>query len=260
MDWVKSFYEKQHLWANVYAGDVKAYHRDKARSISLPERIPPYDMLELGCGGGQMAAALADLGHSVIAVDVNPEAIRNARRLAKSRPDAKITLIEGDFYTFSKGEPLSAGEALSEEEAFDIVCYFDGFGIGTDADQQRLLQQIVAWLRKDGRAFIEIYTPWYWKRVAGTTMEWPDASRRYGFDDAGCRILDTWWPTGCPNDAVTQSLRCYSPEDLESLLDGTGLSLVDVRAGSSLDNRTKTFYPKAPLEDAMQYMAILKRQ
>lgn len=260
MDWVKSFYEKQHLWVNVYAGDVEAYHRDKARSISLPERNPPYDILELSCGGGQMAAALTDLGHSVIAVDMNSEAIRNAHRLAESRPDAQLTLIEGDFYTFSAREALSEGEALSEKETFDIICYFDGFGIGTNADQWRLLQRIVAWLRKDGRAFVEIYTPWYWKRVAGTTMEWPDASRRYGFDDAGCRMIDTWWPTGCPNDTVTQSLRCYSPDDLESLLDGIGLALIDVQPGSSFDPETKTFRPTAPLEDAMQYMAVLKRQ
>ena len=85
MDWVKSFYEKQHLWANVYAGDVEAYHRDKAKSIGLPEREAPYRILELGCGGGQMTAALADLGHSLVAVDLNPSAIRNAHRLAAAR-------------------------------------------------------------------------------------------------------------------------------------------------------------------------------
>lgn len=40
-------------------------------------------------------------------------------------------------------------------------------------------------------------------------------------------MLDTWWPTGDPADAVTQSLRCYSPDDLEYLRDGIGL--VDVQ-------------------------------
>lgn len=254
MDWVKSFYEKQHLWANVYARSVQNYHRDKARSISLPKSKDRYNILEIDCGGGQMAGALADLGHWVTAVDMNPEAIRNARQLAESWPDTEITLIEGDFYTFSKGK------ACSTEEAFDIVCYFDGFGIGTNADQRRLLQQVSTWLREDGRAFIEIYTPWYWKHVAGTTMEWPDASRRYGFDKEGCRMLDTWWPTGYPAEAVTQSLRCYSLDDLESLLAGTGLALVDVRAGSPFDHKTKTFYPNSSLEDAMQYMAVFKRQ
>jgi hypothetical protein len=91
-------------------------------------------------------------------------------------------------------------------------------------------------------------------------MEWPDASRRYGFDEDGCRMLDTWWPTGHPSAAVTQSLRCYSPDDFESLLDGVSLDLVEVRPGSSFDHETNTFRPTTPLEEAMQYMAVLERR
>lgn len=179
MDWIRSFYEKQHRWANVCAGNVRTHHREKAKSVVLPESAGPYRILELGCGGGQMAAALADLRHSVVAIDMNPDAIHHARQLADTRPDARITLIEGDFYAFSTEKP------------FDLVCYFDGFGIGTDADQQELLHRIASWLTEGGRAFIEVYTPWYWRRVAGTTVEWPDVSRCYGFDDTGCRMLDT---------------------------------------------------------------------
>jgi len=247
MDWIKSFYEKQHRWANVYAGDVASWHRDRAKSISLSDRPAPYRILELGCGGGQMAVALADLGHSVVAIDMNPDAIRHARQLADARPAARITLIEGDFYTFNTEEP------------FDLVCYFDGFGVGTDEDQQELLHCIASWLSEGGRAFIEVYTPWYWRRVAGKTVTWSDASRRYGFDEAGCRMLDTWWPTGNPAAAVTQSLRCYSPDDLESLLDGVSLDLVGIEPGASFDHETQTLHPKAPLERAMQYMALLER-
>lgn len=248
MDWVKSFYDKQHQWASVYAGDVEAHHRDKAKSITLPNRKPPYRVLELGCGGGQMTAALAELGHSLVAVDLNPAAIRSAHRLAASRPDARIALIEGDFYT------------VSLEGRFDVVCYFDGFGIGSDADQQRLLQRVSGWLTGDGRAFIEIYTPWYWEQVAGTMMEWPNVSRRYGFDKAGCRMLDTWWPPGRPEEAVTQSLRCYSPDDLKSLLDGTGLELIDIHPDGAIDSQTGEFQSEVPVEAAMQYIAILARR
>lgn len=91
-------------------------------------------------------------------------------------------------------------------------------------------------------------------------FELPDVCRRYEFDKAGCRMLDTWWPTGHSSDAVTQSLRCYSPGDLESLLDGIGLALVDVQSGPLFDHETQTLHLKAPLERAMQYMAILERR
>jgi len=35
---------------------------------------------------------------------------------------------------------------------FDAVCYWDGFGIGDDQDQRRLLRRIAGWLAPDGRA------------------------------------------------------------------------------------------------------------
>jgi hypothetical protein len=42
-----------------------------------------------------------------------------------------LRAIEGDFY---ETEPPGK---------FDVVAYFDGFGIGTDEDQRRLLRRIV---------------------------------------------------------------------------------------------------------------------
>ena len=193
-----------------------------------------------------MALALADLGHEVVAIDINSDAILNARRLATARPDVQIVLVEGDFYSFNPNA------------RFDVVCYFDGFGIGIDEDQQQLLHRVASWLAEGGRAFIELYTPWYWKRVAGTQIEGPDVSRKYEYDNAGSRMLDTWWPTGTPGDAVTQSLRCYSVDALESLLDGTGLELVDILPGGSYDHETNTYHSVVSLKEAMQYVAVLQ--
>jgi len=195
-----------------------------------------------------MAVSLANLGHEVVAIDMNSDAIMNTRSLAANRPIAQITLVEGDFYSFVPNI------------LFDAVCYFDGFGIGTEEEQQKLLQKIASWLSAGGRAFIEVYTPWHWQHIAGTLMELPDACRKYGFDTAGMRLLDTWWATGHPDDTVTQSLRCYSPDDFELLINGTDLDLVDIRPGGSYDHETKTFHPSVALKDAMQYMAVLAKQ
>jgi len=41
-------------------------------------------------------------------------------------------------------------------------------------------------------------------------------------------MTEQMWRVGHEDDAVTQSHRCYSPSDLRLLLEGTGLSLVDV--------------------------------
>ncbi len=247
MDWVEDFYTKQDKWAGVYGGAVEALHREKAALVEIPGETKPLRVLELGCGGGQVACAIADRGHSVVAIDSNPRAIEQSRRLASERSDKRMTVIRGDFYT------------IDLDGRFDIVCYFDGFGVGEDADQQRLLNRIAGWLAPDGRAMVEIYTPWYWSKVAGRVMEWEAVTRRYDYDSKSSRMLDSWWPKGDPTAAVTQSLRCYALDELRGLLEPTGLELENVRPGGAYDHDAGTYRDRAPLEEAMQYIATLKR-
>jgi hypothetical protein len=100
---------------------------------------------------------------------------------------------------------------------FDVVAYFDGFGIGSDEDQRRLLRRIVGWLVAGGSVLVDVLVPWYWARRAGNEEEFPTGSGvRYldGFDPGGCRMTERMWRVGHEGDAVTQSLRCYSPADL----------------------------------------------
>jgi len=116
---------------------------------------------------------------------------------------------------------------------------------------------MASWLRANGRAFIEIYTPWYWSKVAGIQYEWSDVSRRYDFDPDQSRMLDIWWETGHPEDSATQSLRCYSPDELQILLSETAFTLVKLLPGGSYDHDTQTYRPVVGLDEAMQYMAVL---
>lgn len=247
MDWVPMFYEKQHQWAGVCSGPVEDVHRRRARLILCPDHTSAYRILELGCGGGQSAVALAELGHEVVGIDLLSAAIEHARRLSSTSPRISIAWVEADFYHFDP------------EGSFDVVCYFDGFGVGCDKDQRRLLKRVASWLRPNGCAFIDIYNPSYWEQQDGREMSWPDVSRRYDYDRKGCRMLDTWWPTGNPRQAVTQSLRCYRPEELRPLVQGTGLALAEVRpcaeyAVPADDGEAVS----ATVETALQYRAILR--
>jgi SAM-dependent methyltransferase len=251
MNWVDSFYAKQHEWTGVYGEPIGPEHHERAALIEELGGEPPLRVLELGCGGGQVARAIANRGHTVVAVDLNEDAIEHARRLAAGHATAKrpgrMAVLHSDFYT------------VELEGSFDIVCYFDGFGIGSDEDQRRLLRRIAGWLVPGGRALIEIYTPWYWAGVAGRTMAWADTSRRYDYDTAAKRMLDTWWPTNDPSAAVTQSLACYAPDALRTLLEPTGLTLVNVRPGGAYDHDAGVYRESAPLGEAMQYIAVLER-
>jgi hypothetical protein len=120
------------------------------------------------------------------------------------------------------------------------VCYWDGFGVGSDADQRRLLRRIAAdWLKPGGCALIDVFSPTRWILEAG--KEWTldrnhpshrfRQRRRFDFDPIHGAFLDEWCPiddaTGACDEsrAITQRIRCYNPADLQMLLEGTGLSV-----------------------------------
>src|SRR5262245_40060793 len=115
MDWAQQFYIRQEQWSGVYTGAVAEEHRERAAAIGRLAGGGPKRVLELGAGGGQAAAAAADLGHTVVALDLSPAALAHARRLAAERPSGALTVVEGDFYAVELAGP------------FDVVCYWDGF-------------------------------------------------------------------------------------------------------------------------------------
>lgn len=243
MSWVETFYRSQFTWLGVYAGHPSDEHHQK---VALIERLAgpgALRVLELGAGGGQHAAAAADHGHSVVAVELLPELAAHAAGLAAERSGLRV--LNADFYS------------VELEGRFDVVAYWDGFGLGEDADQRRLLRRIASWLAPGGCALIDISTPWYWSAAAGVEMRWERAARRYDFDPEGCRLLDTWWPEGDETRAVTQSLRCYSPADLRLLLAGTGLALNGLEAGGAVNYEDFSWEPRVELGRAMQYTARL---
>jgi SAM-dependent methyltransferase len=223
------FYERQEELSGAYSGDVSDHHRAKAELVAAHcGRVRR--VLELGAGGGQMAVATAELGFDVVAVELVPGLAEHARALAS---DSRVDVVEGDFY-------LAAIEG-----PFGAVCYWDGFGIGTDRDQRTLLARIREWLAEDGRALIDVYTPRYWADAAGREMTFGDVRRRYEFDSATQTMIDRWWREGAPEETVAQHLRCYAPDELARLLDPVGLSLEAIEHDGALD-------------EAMTYTAVIR--
>lgn len=245
MDWALEFYDKQNQWSGCYLDEVSDAHREKAALIAELAGPGVKRILELGAGGGQMAIAAAELGHTVVAVELVPSLAAHAQRVAASCDAHNVTVVTGDFYTVALDGP------------FDVVCYWDGFGLGSDGDQRRLLRRVAEWLTPTGSALIEIATPWYAASVDGRGWAVGEAERQYSFDADGCRWQDAWWPQGQPEEAVQQSIRCYSPADLRMLLAGTGLQLQSVKPGGTMDWAEGVWLPAVPLKQAMRYVAQL---
>ncbi|MFD1731031.1 class I SAM-dependent methyltransferase [Deinococcus malanensis] len=171
---------------------------------------------------------------------------REYTRSLAARNSVSVQVVTGDFYT------------VDFPGTFESVCYWDGFGIGSDDDQRRLLSRVAGWLRPGATAFIDIYTPWYWAYHAGFARQHPGYTQVYGFDAQGCRMTDTYMPHG--EEALTQSLRCYSPADLQLLLSGTGLVLTDVWPGGDYDPQAGVYRPEASLGECMTFTVLLQRE
>jgi SAM-dependent methyltransferase len=237
MNWVKEFYSRQAQWLGLYQGAVTDEHRERLGQVEAWIGRGPRRILELGAGGGEVAAVMGQAGHRVTAIELLQAAADRGRELSAALAPGMVDMVCGDFYTVTVTGP------------FDLVCYWDGFGVGSDDQQRLLLRRIANWLAPGGAALVEVYTPWYAAKQAGQTRTVGPFTRTLGFDVEQCRWLDTWFSTADAEDRVCQSLRCYSPADLRLLLRETGLALLDLKPAAIESSGT--------LEEAYAYTARL---
>jgi len=199
---------------------------------------------------------MADRGHTVLAVESSPTRARHAQELAKVARKGSLTALEADFY------------AVSLDDRFDVVCLWEVFGLGSDADQRRLLRRIAQeWLVPTGSVLLDVYSPFRPARDAGTAVRLPPLTgvpgsvemfERCHFDPLHCRWIDEWEPTAAPEQALAQAVRCYTPADLLLLLEGTGLALQRIEVdGQLLDVQSSTIQRSGPLMEAWIYLAQL---
>jgi SAM-dependent methyltransferase len=256
MDWVPSFYSTTGRWWGGAESAITERDHMRAATIARLARPAPADLLELGCAYANSAAAAADAGYRVVGVEIS-DRLTFADRHRAGRPS--LELVQGDFYEVDLGR------------TFDVVVYWNGFGVGSDADQRRLLRRIAdEWLRPDGVALVDIASPFGWARWAaeGDADEHdPDPARGYvhrgikeriDFDPVNNHAVDSWWEKPEPERVHTQRIRCYAPADLRLLLEGTGLELDHVEVGGQPLDLDAHHTMSSPLWDANEYLVRLR--
>jgi SAM-dependent methyltransferase len=191
---------------------VLDHHVERARAIARFGGCGSGRVLELGAGAGGSAAATADLGHEVVAVELSPVRAAYAREVAADRP--RLRVEEADFMTWTAPDP-----------SYDAVVLWNGFGVGADSDQRALLRRIAGWVAADGVVLLDVFHPAGWLGAAG--HDEPDEEtgvrERVTYDHVASRFVDAWWFDGPDAAPLSQSARCYAPADLALLVDGTGL-------------------------------------
>ena len=96
--------------------------------------------LDVGCGAGRLAGALAARGGTALGIDVSPVAVR----LAKERG---ATAVHGSIF-----------DAVLEEGSWQYALLADG-NVGIGGDPVRLLQRIRELMRPAGSVLVEVDAP-----------------------------------------------------------------------------------------------------
>lgn len=255
MDWVREFYSRSGSWWG--KAEARITDRDRRRVNLLREHgVSSGRILELGAGYGTTAVAAAQAGFDVTAVEISSRADFTSG-LARDIAPGMLTIHKADFYTVELKGP------------FDAVCYWNGFGVGSDSDQRRLLDRIASqWLRPGGTALVDVFNPFVWAswdsdeehRPADPTTGYDyELRERIQFDPVTCTAIDSWWEPAAPDRVIMQSLRCYTPADLVLLLGGSGLTLAEIVIGEQSSTVRSQPSLVGLLREEFEYLAILRR-
>ena len=140
-------------WATVYDA-VYAYVRDDLPYYVREARRAGGPVLELGCGTGRVAVALARAGIDVVGVDFSPRMLEAARRNVESAGalPGSVTLVEADMRRF---DPERVGGPFRL-----AIIPFRGFlSLLTVPDQVSTLENVKRHLAPDGELIIDLFVP-----------------------------------------------------------------------------------------------------
>ena len=181
-------------------------------------------ILDLACGSGRHAVALAKRGYRVTGVDRTQQFLDNAQRAADDE-SVEVELVNADMREFRR------------EDAFDgALILFTSFGYFDDpADDIRVIENVCAGLRPGARLIIDvkgkenvtqIFTAREWhEEPDGTLQLWERWIERDWSMIATRRIVIA--PDGS-RDTMKFSHRLYSAMELSTLLRDVGFGDIEV--------------------------------
>jgi ubiquinone/menaquinone biosynthesis C-methylase UbiE len=128
---------QEETWRVRPEGPATPYAWAWRRDFLLGHVAPGDDVLDLGCGEGAFAAALAEAGARPIGVDVAPAALERAHA---RHPDLDLRLA-------APGEPLPLGDGIVDVVwASEVLAFVP--------DTARVLSEVRRVLRPDGRLLV----------------------------------------------------------------------------------------------------------
>lgn len=224
-DWAATLYDQQHkIWSAWSAADGDS--ESVAVFLEAATGLQGGTALDLGCGVGREACALAARGWSAHGVDLSGSLIRKARERASGLGVERATFQQYDL------------QADRLQKSFDLVYSWDSvFAIWDQKGQEELVRSWSGALKPGGlfvlgqlnRAVFSLKND---ERIemSGSWIGPGRTERRLHWDEAAGEYQDsvTWFPEeGLPQQLPTQRLQLLTDAELVGTLRAAGL--VDVR-------------------------------
>jgi SAM-dependent methyltransferase len=226
--WTARFFDET-FWA--FAADVyteQQTEREVAFLLDVTGARAGWSCLDLGCGRGRHAVALAERGLAVTGVDVNADSIAHARALAAER-EQSVALHVADMRTF----PIEPG-------SYDLVVVLQNtFGFFSDVENAALLRRARVGVRPGGSVYVDAANFDYLRDRLEPREEVCRGGRRYVLEQqydypsaSMTQRLASLEPGAAPPKVAV--LRMYGAAELATLLRLAGA--VGVRVYGSFDS------------------------
>lgn len=219
-EWWKTFFDKNYiaLWT---ARGIFDHTRKEVDFLKKEVPLKRDDrILDLCCGHGRHSIELARRGYRVTGLDYSAYELGVARKDAE-KEGLKIEFIRGDARNFNL------------RRKFDVtINMFTAFGYGSEADDRKIIKNVVKHLKPGGKFFIEMMNlSWLWRNYKAKDREKfgkLTATMQRDFDFLhGVNHEKRTFRMGKRKKVYDLYLRVYSLYDLAKLLESEGLKVLN---------------------------------